>query len=429
MKKVYPTNIEKQSGFLAVKEVIVLTTKELGTMKSKQNLFPILLLLCSLGQVTADLYLPALPAISHNFGVTINLIQWSVSAYMWGFAISQLVYGPLSDGIGRKKPLIAGLILVLTGSFICLVATSAAALICGRFIQGIGAGSGIVITRAIMRDRYSGSKLVKLFSYLSLAGVPIMAGAPLIGGTLQHGFGWRANFVFLTAYACITLATVLFILPETNKHQDKKHLHWQQIKSNLIILFKSPLFIALSLTIFMAYGGVLAWLTSAPVLLQVHLGLTPIQFGCAMLITGAAYAIGLIISGRLVSLYGIKRMLSIGLALMVFGAISMLILLSLIKTMNMSIIVIPTALFFTGCAFMFANAYAGAIGPFPEIAGIAGSIFAFTQIAGGGVASGILAHIDEQTQLPLAIVLTAAAAIALAAFLMVKNRLATGSNN
>ncbi|MCP4473120.1 MAG: multidrug effflux MFS transporter [Gammaproteobacteria bacterium] len=174
-------------------------------MKSKQTLFTILLLLGSIGQVAADLYLPSLPAISTSLAVSINSVQWSVSAYMWGFALSQLIYGPLSDGIGRKKPLLFGMSLALLGSIICLSAQSIDWLIIGRFTQGIGAGSGVILTRVIMRDIYSGSQLAKFGSYLSVAGVPIMAGAPLMGGIIEHILGWRANFVLLTLYAFISI--------------------------------------------------------------------------------------------------------------------------------------------------------------------------------------------------------------------------------
>lgn len=369
----------------------------------------------------ADLYLPSLPAISESFAIPINWVQWSVAVFMGGFAFSQLIYGPWSDGIGRKKPLLVGLSLMFLGSIICLTAQSVAWLIIGRFIQGMGAGSGVTLSRTIMRDVFSGSNLAKFASYLSVAGVPIMAGAPLLGGVIQHSLGWRANFGFLALYTLAALLVVLIILPETNLHQDKKHLKWQQLRQNLLTLFKSRLFIGLSVVIFLTYAGILAWLTAGPVLLQIRLGLTPVEFGFVTLITGVSYGVVGLLNGKLVGFYGLRRLMSIGLSSMLCGALLMLLLSIIIKTISLVIIVIPMVIFYGGTGLVFANAYAGVLIPFPQIAGITGSLFGFMQIAGGAVASAILAHLHEKTQQPLALVISIAAIIALTTFLLIKD--------
>ncbi|MCP4476158.1 MAG: multidrug effflux MFS transporter [Gammaproteobacteria bacterium] len=169
--------------------------------------------------------------------------------------------------------------------------------------------------------------------------------------------------------------------------------------------------------------GILSWLTAGPVLLQTRAGLTPVGFGWMAVITGVAYAIAGLSNGCFVVQYGLRRMLSIGLLLMLFGAVSMLLLSIIFKEVGVIIIVLPMAIFFAGTGFMFANAYAGALGPFVTIAGIAGSLFSFMQIAGGAVSSGILAHAHEETQRPLALLICVAAVVASIAFLFIRKRI------
>ncbi len=154
----------------------------MNKQKPTLSLFAIILLLATSGQIAADLYLPSLPFIAKGLKSPIHLVQLSLSLYMIGLASSQLIYGPLSDGIGRKKPIIIGFTLLVIGSIICLTASSIKSLIIGRCIQGMGAGCSISLSRAILRDIYTGKHLAKLGSYLAVCSVAIMASAPLVGG-------------------------------------------------------------------------------------------------------------------------------------------------------------------------------------------------------------------------------------------------------
>lgn len=383
-------------------------------MTKNLSLFAILLPMASLGQVASDLYLPSLPAIAVQLAAHINWVQWSVSIYMVGYAFSQLLYGPISDGIGRKKPLLVGLTLLLLGSIVCSTTTTITGLLIGRCLQGIGAGAGVTLSRAILRDAYSGADLATFASYLTLCGTVLMAGAPLLGGYMQHWLGWRANFIFLSIYAALILGVSLCKLPETNQQQDKSHLKPKQWATNIGTLFTHRAFIALSIIIFCTYAGLLAWLTSGPVLMQLRAGLTPVAFGWTGLAMGGGYALGSLSNARVVKHLGVKKMLGVGLSLMATGAVLMLLL-----TTHQVVawrVVMPMAIFFAGSGFVFANSYALALSPFAKIAGVAGGVFGFIQIAGGAAASSLLAHMTEQTQLPLAVVLVVLAGVAMGAF-------------
>lgn len=383
---------------------------------NKQLLFGIVLLLASLGQVTADLYLPSLPAIAQGLSTSANWVQWSVSSYMVGFAFSQLFYGPISDGIGRKKPLIMGLIISLVGTMVCLSSPSVLWLIIGRFLQGAGAGSEVSLSRSILRDVFSGTDLARYNSYLAAGSIGFMASAPLVGGLIQENLNWRANFVALGIYSGIILVLTLVKLPETNVNPSRHHLSLKQWFANLTSLYKHRVYRWQSVIIFVTYGGILAWLTAGPLLLQVNMGLSPIDFGWVALLTGIAYGISSFLNGRMVGTFGIKPMVTIGLVMISIGACLLVFSCFLAGAITLWLLITPIIFFIGGTGFVFANAYALALQPFPNIAGIAGSIFGFMQIFGGAIASGVLAYWHDESQLPLTIILAFCAVIAIFAF-------------
>lgn len=233
-------------------------------MKRENIFFIILVLISSLGHVSTDLYLPSLPAIAENLQASFQSVKLTISIYVLGFAIAPLIYGPLSDGIGRRKPLIAGLIIYLIGSLICFSAQNIQLLIAGRLLQGIGAGAGTTLFRSILRDLFSGDKLARYGSYSALVTVGALAAAPIIGGYLQLYLGWRSNFIFLFCITFLALISVSFIIPETNQHLHPEHLTAKKIKSNFFTLVSNPIFVSYSLINFLTYGAILAWLLQVP---------------------------------------------------------------------------------------------------------------------------------------------------------------------
>jgi MFS family permease len=173
----------------------------------------------------------------------------------------------------------------------------------------------------------------------------------------------------------------------------------------------------------MVYASILAWLTAGPILLQTTAGGTPIEFGFAALITGLSAGAGTLINGRLVGRFGIKNMLRTGLSITIAGALSMLIIALFSHRLQSWQVVAPMCIFMCGASFVFANAVATALNPFPENAGSAGSLSAFIQLTGGGVASALMGYLPETTQLPLAMTITTAAILAWIIFLNCKKQI------
>lgn len=371
-------------------------------MKSLIYLIFITILFTSIGQMASDIYLPSLPAIAIGLHTTTDLAQATVFIYMIGFSVARLVYGPISDAIGRKLPLIVGLASCFLGSIICASAHSIGMLLFGRFLQGTGGSAGVVLGGSIVRDSAEGRELAQLFSYMGVAIMFLIASAPLLGGYFQHWFGWRANFIFMSLYVCIGLVVSIFFLAESNKHKTLENLKPKKIKANLTTLFSSRTFIAYTTYIFLAYGAILAWLTLGPVLLQNTLGISPVIVGWIALTGGLIYAVGAFVNGKLLNKYNSNQLLKAGSWIMLAGGISML-LFFLLGMINVYVILLPLFTFLFGSSMIFPNAYAGALTPFAKIAGITGAIVGSLQILGGSVSSGIISMSPDNTQLPVAI--------------------------
>src|ERR1700684_3763278 len=175
----------------------------------------LLSLLTGLGPLTMDMYLPSLPAIGQALGASTGQVQLTISSYLIVFAAGQIVYGPVSDRIGRRPVILAALVLYGVATIVCALAQSIEILIAVRFVQALGGAGSIVLARAAVRDLYSGVRAGRELSLMGsiTAFAPIVA--PAIGGVLQTVFGWRSTFILLVVFALASWATAVRFLPET----------------------------------------------------------------------------------------------------------------------------------------------------------------------------------------------------------------------
>lgn len=384
-------------------------------MKQSFLFFIFLFFISCLGQISSDLYLPALPTIRDLFHTTEHWVQFSLAIYMLGFSLSHLIYGPLSDNCGRKKPLAIGIGICMIGVLLCRFANSIDALILGRLLQGAGAGAGAALFLSILRDTYQGNQLAKISSFLGISRVILLASSPLIGSYLLHFFDWRACFTFLFIYAGFCFIGTVFFFKETNPNLHLNTITLLQTAKNIGGLLTHRIFMGYAFCVMLAFGGILAWLTTLPFLLQDIVGLTPIQFGWVSAIAGLFFIVGGLINAILVETYGLHRLLIIGLIIMMAGSLVMLFfgLLGIIDTL---VIMTPVVIYIIGSSFIFSNAYAGAMHPFSEIAGTAGAVFGFLQILGGATSSFFMSLMHNYNQVPLSIILFVSATLALILF-------------
>lgn len=375
-------------------------------MKNNIVFLSILLLVGCLMSIASDIYAPSLISIAHEFNVPLNEAQWTLPVFLIGISLCQLVYGPLSEGIGRKPPLLIGLIIMLIGTIVCWQASSIEMLIVGRFVQGLGAGAGASLWRSMFRDVYKGVDLAKYGAYLSIGIVIFMPMAPTLGGYLEELSGWRACFQFLLGYTVFAILAVVFCYQETNEHRHPERLTILFFKKTFYQLLTSPVFMGYAGCVFLTYGGSFSWFTIAPVLLIDHAGLTPVEFGwiCS---AGAFFSMGVggFVNGRLVGKYGTTTMLQFG-WLMMFIAGVVMFLTFWIYDIDWVCISLSFILFVFGTTFVWTNAFAAAFTPFGKIAGYASALYSFIQIGGGASIGSLAAFLPDDNQLPLSLIFT-----------------------
>lgn len=375
--------------------------------------FFIVLFTGCLTQFASDIYAPSLPAIADDFQTNVDLTQWSMAIYLLGVATTQLIYGPLSEGIGRKGPLIAGLSIMLLGSLICFLATDIHMLIWGRFIQGCGAGAAATLWRSIFRDVFSGEELSKFGSYMVILFTFIVPAAPALGGILQESFGWRSIFTFMLIYTAGALLFVVFKYKETNLHRHTERLKLAYITKTYSQMLTNPIFMGTTICTFLTYGAFFSWFVVGPVLLIKHLGVDPMTFGLFSLFVGVpTYSLAGWINAKFVKKAGIPFMLRLGWGISIFAALLMLVG-SFIFGLNIWVIFIPILLFYFGTTFIWPNVFATAFTPFGKIAGYAGALYGFMQISGGSVLGGIMSFLPNDNQFHLGLTMLLAPLISL----------------
>lgn len=338
----------------------------------------LLALLTAIGPLSVDMYSPSLPAIARAFNATDAHIQLSVSAYLIGFAIGQIIYGPLSDRFGRKPVIVIALVIYIAAGIGCLASESANMLILARCLQAIGASGAIVLARAVVRDLYEGAHAGRELSLMSaiMAFAPILA--PLIGGFLQTGFGWQASFVLLASFGvCAALATA-FLLPETLPEARRTSL----APGALLASYKSFLvdrsFRAHLGIVCFSYAGLFAWISGSPFILQGYYGLSAFGFGMAFAIGSMGYLVGTTIAARTVVRRGLDRTLGLGCATLAAGGLLMIAALAVFPH-QAAALVLPIAVYLAGLGLTLPQGIAGALMPFPHRAGTASSLLGFIQ--------------------------------------------------
>lgn len=347
-----------------------------------------IIFLTILGQIAIDLYLPSVHGMMTDLGMTQIIAQWTVSAYLFGYGFSQLLYGPISDRIGRRKIVIVGIALSLFGSIGCTFAMYPVMILVFRMVQGLGSGAASVIARAIMRDSFTGKRLSKASSHMAMAWslVPILA--PVLGGVIERQGGWRFNFGFLMLIYLVFIVIVLFSFPETCKNMgEKKDI--KTIIREYFHLFLNSKFSLNMIILVLLFAVFSIFNVSSPFLLQEKYGLNTTQYSIALCIISLGYLCGSFINGKL-----INRIKSFKLTMM--GIVFVLVdsfIVSVSVLMNYGIekweFIIGLAIIFVGLGLIFSNSLSECLQPFPYIAGMASAMYGFLVFVGGGIISAL----------------------------------------
>lgn len=389
------------------------------TAKKKTFLIFILGTLSAIGPFSIDMYLPGFPAIARDLNTDVATVSLSLSSFFIGICVGQMLYGPLLDRFGRKKPLYFGLTLYLLTSLGCAFATSVEALIVLRFLQAVGGCVGMVASRAMVRDLFPVEESAKVFSMLMLViGVsPLIA--PTLGGYISAGPGWQYIFIALTFMAGAILAGVHYALPESREPDPEFSLKPVVIVANFMQIFKNPQFYTYSFTGSVAAAGLYAYISGSPLVFMEIFKVTEQQYGWIF----AGIAAGLIVSSQMNSLllrrFSSQQIIVVALALQ--SAIGMVLI---VGTINGSLDVYGTVLLiflFLCCqGFTFPNASALALAPFHKQAGSASALTGAIQMGLGAFASAMLSVFNDNSAIPMTAVMSGCSLSALVILLIGK---------
>jgi len=339
-------------------------------------------LLTAIASVSMALYTPAMPALTLAFGTTMAMVKSSLTAYFAGFALAQLICGPLSDAFGRRPVAFAFLALYVAAGVVASLAGTVEVLIWARLVQGIGAAVGVAISRAVVRDLFTGQDSARVMNAIGIVLAAGPAIAPTIGGLLSEGLGWRAVFVAMTVFGIGALAAVFFALPETNRAPDRALVRPGRMLATYRGLLVDRRFLAPALAISFSVGPVYSLGTLLPFVLIDRVGLTPTAFGIGMLAQTGSFFVGGLVARRLLAVVAADRLVLPALVLSFVGA-SATLAIGLLWPASYGAVMIPVGIFAFSMALVIPALTTAALAHFPAIAGSASALMGFLQMGAG----------------------------------------------
>ncbi len=369
-------------------------------------------LLCAMGPFAIDMYLPAMPTIAADLGATIGATQLTLMSFFLAFGLCQLVYGPVSDMLGRRPPLFFGLGLFALASVGCMLSKSIEWLIFFRVLQGVGGASVMVIPRAIIRDQYTGIDATRMMALTMLVVSVAPMLAPLLGSALIIPFGWRAVFVAIGACAIVGLMLVWRVLPETHAPEHRLPVSIGGILAGFKVLFRDPVFMGLTFIGGLGMASFFAFLASSSFLYIDHFGLTPTQYSLAFSFNAIGFFGTTQLAASLGARYGIQTVIRAA----VLGYAASALLLVLVTWAGVDSLPILMAMLFVTFAFLgliIPTAAILALEDHGRIAGIASALGGTMQMLLGAVTIALVSAIFDGTSLPMALTIGGCALIAL----------------
>ncbi len=375
-------------------------------------------LLVALGPISMSLYTPAMPTLVKVFDTDVSSVKLTLTLYFLGFAFAQLGCGPMSDAWGRRPVVIGFTCLYLVGSLTAAFAPSIHWLLAARLIQGFGAASGTAISRAMVRDLFTGRQSIQVMNMIGLLLIAGPALSPTLGGITLSLFNWHAIFLLMVIYGLVIIAVFLTIVPETLKHRDAANARPRRLAANYAALLTDPRFLRPAIVMGASVGCLYALATILPFVLIDEAGLTPMQFGLSMFTQSGAFIIGSLIMRRLLTRMDAHRLVPIGLVLIGAGALMLPLSLALFEAGYFTVMA-PIGVLAFGIPFVMPTMLTESLAPFPHIAGAASALAGFFQMGAGLLGSASAAAVGDPI-LAVSIVVPVMATIAIGTQLALK---------
>lgn len=358
--------------------------------------------LSALGSLCIDMYLPALPAISRDLHAGTSVTQASLTACLAGLGLGQVLIGPVSDRLGRRCPLLFGIAAFVSAAAGCAVAPDIYVFLVFRFVQGLGGASGIVISRAIVRDRYAGPAAARFFSMLmTVVGTgPLLA--PQLGAALLALGSWRLLFAALALAGLVLMVFAYVCLPETlpaaSRAVDAAGTTLHAMQS----VITDRAFLVNALACGIGFGAIFSYVAGAPFALENTFGLSPALFGIAFGVNGAGLILASHVNGRLVGRLGPMRLFTYGAIGLAAGSVA---LLAVLATHTVGLFGVLACMFvvLSSNGFIAPNAMALALNDFPHAAGSASALLGVLQFSIGAAAAPLVGVAGPHSDLPMGI--------------------------
>jgi MFS transporter, DHA1 family, multidrug resistance protein len=376
-------------------------------------------LLTAFGPIAVDMYLPALPQLTHELDIGASAAQLTLASCLAGVAIGQLVSGPLSDRFGRRAPLLVGVAIFVAASLACAAAPTAAALIALRFIQGLGAGAGIAIARAVARDLTTGDALARFLSLLMLMNglAPILA--PVIGAQLLRVTSWHGIFVVLAAIGAVALLGVIFVLHETLPPDERQPGGFADVRATTKELLGDHAFVGYLLVLAFSTGAMFAYIAGSSFVIEDIHGGSPQLYGAIFALNGIGIVGASQLNRRLLRRHSALTLLGAGVVASACGGFALLAV--VVAGIGLAGIIPSFFVLVASIGMIIPNATALALAPHARVAGSASGLIGIFQFTVGALAAPLVGVAGTDSAYPMAIVIALLGGASLVALRRVQN--------
>lgn len=356
-----------------------------------------------LGPLSMDIYTPGLPTMADSLGAPAWAVQLTVALYLAGLGVGQLVAGPLSDVYGRRRPVLASLVLFAVASMLCAASPGIVTLVASRFLEGVTASAGVVIARAVIRDVATGTAGARYLSRLVLIYGLAPVVAPLLGGQILRVTSWRGVFFVLVGAAALVFVATLRVLPETLPPEQRRPGALRKTTATFGGLVRDRAFFGYALVLGFGTATLVGYVAGAPFVLQNVYGVSPQLYGVFFGVGAVAMIAGSQLNARLLARFGSRRLLcsAVG-SMLLFGA---LLMVAVLGHLGLGPVTVCLVLLMGSFGFLPANAVALGMHAHPEIAGSASALLGLAQYGIAGLVTPLVGIGGKDTAIPMAAVI------------------------